>query len=293
MVFSGKISLGELLTAQIVAENINNAVKSLNFFQLRLNLPAAWRIFEIWDNDESSPVKQVTNINENDTILFEHVFFSYPQRPEITVLRNINFLIKRVMKIAIVGPNGSGKSSILKLLTGLYVPENGNISMFSKDIAIIEQDTFLFSDTFARNISCGDCTCSDRVIDAAKKAMIHDFIFSTKEGYASLCAAYGEQLSGGQRQRLSIARALYRNADIILLDEPTSALDWETSMAVIQTLTRIFANKTLIMITHAINLIKDFDRIYLMQNGEIINSGTHNELLCDESYRNLVQEDHQ
>jgi ABC-type multidrug transport system fused ATPase/permease subunit len=289
MVFGGTISLGELLTAQIVAGNINNAVRSLNFFQLRQNLPAAWRIFEIWDEDEPLPVQQITK-TDDDLVAFRHVTFSYPRRPEVTVLRDIDFSIKKGMKTAIVGPNGSGKSSVVKLLTGLYAPESGTVSLFSKNIAVIEQDTFLFSDTFARNISCGECAGDDRVVDAAGKAMIHDFICSTKEGYEGSCAAYGGQLSGGQRQRISIARAVYRNADIIILDELTSALDRETGTAVMKTLVKAFAGKTLIMITHALDLVQDFDRIYLMGNGELVNSGTHDELLRDELYRTLVTE---
>jgi ATP-binding cassette subfamily B protein len=291
MVFGGKLSLGKLLTAQIAAENITNAVKSLNFFQLRLNMPAAWRIFEIWDTDETPVTRQITGGDGHDLIVFDHVSFVYPGRPEITVLQDINFSIRRGMKIAIVGPNGSGKSSVVKLLAGLYAPENGVVSLFSKKIAFIEQDTFLFSDSFARNIACGDFSIDDKIIDAAKKAMIHDFIISTQEGYADSCAAYGGQLSGGQRQRISIARALYQDADIILLDEPTSALEGEAETALIKTLMEAFIGKTLIMITHALNLIQDFDRIYLMKNGEIVKSGTHKELLCDELYCALLQED--
>ncbi|MDR2073648.1 MAG: ABC transporter ATP-binding protein/permease [Spirochaetaceae bacterium] len=289
MVFGGKLSLGELLTAQLAAGNINNAVKSLNFFQLRLNMPAAWRVFEIWDTGETPEARQITG-GGHDAIVFDHVTFAYPGRPETKVLRDVNFSIRRGMKAAIVGPNGSGKSSVVKLLAGLYVPDEGAVSVFSKNIAFIEQDTFLFSGTFARNIACGEFSADDAVIDSAKKALIHDFIVSTGEGYAGDCAAGGGLLSGGQRQRVSIARALYRNADIILLDEPTSSLEKEAGAELVKTFIKVFSGRTLIMITHSLDLVQDFDCIYLMKNGELVKSGTHRELLGDERYRTLLQE---
>ncbi|MDR0731593.1 MAG: ABC transporter ATP-binding protein/permease [Treponema sp.] len=291
LVFAGKISPGELLTARIVAGNIDNAVKSLNFFQLRQVLPAAFRIFEIWDEDEAPAVGRLAEEDGEDAIVFDHVGFVYPRRPETEVLRNLSFSIRRGMKAAILGPNGSGKSSVLKLIAGLYAPTEGTVLVSGKRIAMIEQDTFLFSGTFSRNIACGEAVSGGRLTDAAKKAAIHDFIVSGKDGYAGEIS--GGALSGGQRQRLSIARALYRDAGIILLDEPTSALDRETETALMNTFREAFADKTVIMITHTPDLVRDFDRIYLMENGEIVDSGTHGELLRSGLYRALQERHHE
>jgi ABC-type multidrug transport system fused ATPase/permease subunit len=217
------------------------------------------------------------------------------------VLRDISLTIKAGQKAAIVGPNGSGKSSIFKIIAGLYEPNEGSVAVPAGEtagtgIASVEQDTFLFSGSFSGNISLGSPHVPDDpegkrvLIDAAKKAMIHDFIESTEKGYISDYGAQGARLSGGQRQRLSIARVLYRNPEVILLDEPASALDRETADDIMAAVKTAFSGKTIIMITHSISLIQDFDVIFLLDNGRIADSGSHEHLLRNTLYSRLVQE---
>lgn len=292
LVFGKMITIGDLLVAQLLSSNINSAITGLSFFQLRINLVSAFRIFELWDEEDRN---NRNIISQEDIISLSNVDFTYPQRADKIVLENINLKIEKNQKIAIVGPSGSGKSSIIKLLVGFYKPTNGKIICSFNKYAMIEQDTFLFADSFYHNIACGNEEFMEKRLDSlvtssAKSAEIHEFIFSTELGYESDCTAYGANLSEGQRQRISIARCLCKNADLILLDEPTSSLDHETEVVLFKKLIDVFHDKTIIMITHNVDLIKDFDYIYLIQNGQIIDSGKHNQLLKNDLYYKLLSE---
>jgi ABC-type multidrug transport system fused ATPase/permease subunit len=302
MVFAAKISIGDLLIAQLLSGHINAAVKGLNFFRLRMNLVSAFRIFELWDENDA-PTGACIQKSEADALTLSHVSFAYPQRPEAAVLKDITISVKRNQKAALAGPNGSGKSSIVKLIAGFYPPDEGAIFSFQTGdpaYSMIEQDTFIFEDTFFNNIACGNICflksgtdvsdLKELAVNSAKRAGIHDYIMSTEHGYDSVCAANGGNMSGGQRQRLAIARCLCRNADIVLLDEPTSALDHETEAEIMKNLNGAFFGKTVIMITHNINPVKDFDVIYLVNNGQIAGYGTHEELLENELYSGLLKE---
>jgi ATP-binding cassette subfamily B protein len=305
LVFRENISIGELLTAQLLSVHIGSAVRGLNFFQLRMNLASALRVLELWEADD---VVTGAHIHKNDdnAVRLGRVGFSYPQRPGAEVLHDINFAVKRGQKAALVGPSGGGKSTIVKLIAGFYRPDRGDISSFQTGghaYSMIEQDTFLFAGSFFDNIACANknfppegggteggekADLAEEVIRAAKRADIHDYIMSTEHGYDSNCAAHN--LSGGQRQRLSLARCLCRDAGIVLLDEPTSALDRETEASVMDSLNEALKGKTVIMVTHNIGLVKDFDIIYLVENGRIAGYGTHNELLQNGLYRSLLGE---
>jgi ABC-type multidrug transport system fused ATPase/permease subunit len=298
MVFWGKITIGELLIAQLLSANVGAAIQGLNFFQLRMNLVSALRVFELWDEKEAPGGGRILD-GEGNALALRHIDFTYPQRPGVKVLKDINMSVKPRQKAAIVGPSGSGKSSIIKLIAGFYPPDSGSIALSrgESNYAMIEQDTMLFSDTFYNNIACGNrdfysgANLEELVTESAKRASIHAFIAATDQGYNSSCTAYGANLSGGQRQRLSIARCLCRDADIILLDEPTSALDKENEAALMRNLTDVFKDKTVILITHNLKLVQDFDIIYLLLNGEIVASGGHGDLLKNELYCQLLQED--
>jgi ABC-type multidrug transport system fused ATPase/permease subunit len=302
MVFRGKITIGDLLVAQLLAGNISAAVKGLNFFQLRMGLASAFRVFELWDEKDAAGRECVSG--GEIVLALRNISFTYPQRPETVVLKDVTIVVKPNQKAAIVGPSGSGKSSIVKLLAGFYRPDRGTVSLFQNNagsLSMIEQDTVLFSDTFFNNIACGnpdflnfvnnEKSLEETVVNSAKKAAIHDFIISTEQGYKSNCSVHGANLSGGQRQRISIARCLCRNADIVLLDEPTSALDRENEAEVMKSLNDSFTGKTVIMITHNIDLIKDFDIIYLVSGGEVIDSGTYSHLLQNKHFCELAREE--
>ena len=303
MVFGGKITMGDLLTAQILSGNINGAVSSLNFFQIRLSLVSVQRILEVWDAPEIAtrllPSQEISAANDRPIFRMNNVSFAYPQRPEVMALQDVNLSIYRGQKIAIVGPSGSGKSSILKLMAAFYTPNKGKIESNITEYSLIEQDTFLFADTFFHNIACGDIQALltnreamlERVVNAADTAELDDFIESLPKAYQAYCAEHGKNLSGGQRQRFSIARCVCRDAELLLLDEPTASLDPATEQAVMRNLLSVFQNKTLLLVTHNLQLVESFDYIYVLKDGHVAESGTHKELMNRQGlYCRLLQE---
>ena len=303
MVFGGKITMGDLLTAQMLSGHISRAIASLNFFQIRLNIVSVQRLLEVWDAPEITAMPLLaTEISEaDDRPLFRmrNVSFAYPQRPEMMVLQDVNLTIYRGQKIAIVGPSGSGKSSILKLIAAFYTPNQGEIESNLTEYALIQQDTFLFADTFFHNIACGDIQALltneeamlKRVMNAANAAELDDFISLMPEAYQTHCAEHGKNLSGGQKQRFSIARCVCRNAELLLLDEPTASLDPTTERAVMKNLLSAFSHKTLLLVTHNLQLVESFDYIYVLENDCVAECGTHKELMNRQGlYCRLLQE---
>ncbi len=229
------------------------------------------------------------------TIAFNDVSFNYPTREGI--LTHLNFIIKEGETIAFVGTTGAGKSTIVKLLLRFYDPSSGNITLDDVDIktynlkclretvGFVSQDTFLVDGTVKENIAYGDLKASmDEIIEAAKIAEIHEFVSSLPEGYDTLVGERGQKLSGGQRQRISIARAILKNPPILILDEATSSVDNETEAAIQKSLEKIIVGRTTIIIAHRLSTIRKADRIFVLERGHIIESGTHDDLL---NLRNL------
>lgn len=277
MVFRRQISMGDLLAAQMLSGNVSRAVSSVNFFELRLHMASALRVFEILDCLEEKVT--VTETEEGPAVILEQVSFSYPGRREMMALRQVDLAVYEGEKVAVVGPSGSGKSSILKLIAGFYAPEKGTLYRRKGSWSMIGQDTFLFADTCYENIVCGDLSVGKETVErAAGEAELTDFIHSMPKGFQTLCKEQGRELSGGQRQRFSIARCLCRDPQLLLLDEPTSALDPETEAAVMENLLTAFKNKTLLLVTHNLSLVSGFDRIYVMEEGRVAEVGTHEEL---------------
>ena len=216
-------------------------------------------------------------------------------------LEDVSFNIKAGSKVAFVGGSGSGKSTILKLLLGLYEPEQGQITIGGKDAmtlskgslreisAYVPQDSFLFPESIGENITLQqEVTDLTRLEKACEQAGILDFVNSLPDGFDSVLAESSENISGGQRQRIAMARALYKDAPVILFDEATSALDPATESAIIDSLTKAAADKTVIMVTHRTKPIAMCDTIIVMDAGKIVDIGTHEELLkTNETYRNL------
>jgi ATP-binding cassette subfamily B protein len=230
------------------------------------------------------------------TIEFKNVSFTYDDT-HIKALQNISFTIHKGETLAILGKTGSGKSSILALISRLYDVTEGTIlvdgtaihevNLFDlrNSIGIVPQDAFLFSDTIKNNIKFGkENATDDEVIDAAKKAVVHDNIINFNLQYETILGERGITLSGGQKQRVSIARAIIKDAPILLLDDCLSAVDTETEETILNNLLEFCKNKTTIIVSHRVSSAKNADRIIILDEGKIIEQGTHNQLLNQNGY---------
>ncbi|MEA5602206.1 ABC transporter ATP-binding protein [Nostoc sp. UHCC 0252] len=221
---------------------------------------------------------------------FKEVTFSYKDRE--TVIKKLSLHIPQSQTIAIVGSTGSGKSTLVKLLLRFYDISSGKITIdgidiqdlnlhdLRRSIGLVSQDIFLFHGTIAENIAYGTFDANDeQIIKAAKIAEAHDFIMRLPQKYETIVGERGQKLSGGQRQRIAIARAVVKNPPILVLDEATSAVDNETEAAIQRSLEKITVNRTTIAIAHRLSTIRNADCIYVMEYGELVESGTHEELL--------------
>ena len=230
------------------------------------------------------------------TIAFENVSFTY-EDTNIQALNNISFSIEKGKTLAILGKTGSGKSTILTLISRLYDTTSGHILMDNKSIkevnlydlrnqiSVVPQDAFLFSDSIKNNIKFGNKNATDEeVIEAAKKAVVHENIITFNEQYETVLGERGITLSGGQKQRVSIARALIKNAPILLLDDCLSAVDTETEEAILNNLLAYCKDKTTIIVSHRVSSAKNADQIIILEEGKIIEQGTHNQLLDKNGY---------
>ncbi|MDA9722976.1 ABC transporter ATP-binding protein/permease [Candidatus Pelagibacter sp.] len=238
---------------------------------------------------------------DNGTINFKDVNFNYSSNLENKVLKNINLKINGGKMTALVGQSGSGKSTLLSLIPRIYDPKSGvleidsqnikNVNLFSlrKEISIVDQNVTLFDDTIFNNIKYAKPNSSDEEIyRAAERSMCLDFIEKFENKYNTMIGENGVKLSGGEKQRLSIARAFLKDSKIILLDEATSSLDSETEEKIQIALDKLTLNKTTVVIAHRLSTILNSDKIYLVENGYILDSGTHDELLKkSETYKNF------
>ncbi|MFD0864139.1 ABC transporter ATP-binding protein [Sungkyunkwania multivorans] len=229
-------------------------------------------------------------------IAFENVTFTYDDT-NITALKNLSFSVKRGETLAILGKTGAGKSTILQLISRLYDVTSGRILIDDKpittlnlyslrdSIGAVPQDAFLFSDSIKNNIKFGkeDAT-DDEVIAAAKDAVVHKNIIDFAKGYDTVLGERGITLSGGQKQRVSIARALIKDPNILLLDDCLSAVDTETEEQILNNLEKVSSNKTTLIVSHRISSAKNADKIIVLEDGEIIQQGTHNQLISTEGY---------
>ncbi|MBW4593417.1 MAG: ABC transporter ATP-binding protein/permease [Brasilonema angustatum HA4187-MV1] len=221
---------------------------------------------------------------------FKNVTFAYKDR--LPVVTNLSLQVPAGKTIAIVGSTGSGKSTLVKLLLRLYEVQSGTMTLDGIDIqqlnlqdlrrciGLVSQDVFLFHGTVAENIAYGSFEASDdQIMTAAKIAEAHEFVMQLPQGYETIVGERGQKLSGGQRQRIAIARAILKNPPILILDEATSAVDNETEAAIQRSLEHITVNRTTIAIAHRLSTIRNASRIYVMEYGQFVESGTHQELL--------------
>ncbi|XP_055307776.1 multidrug resistance protein homolog 65-like [Sitodiplosis mosellana] len=236
-----------------------------------------------------------SDLEKSNDIDFKEISFRYPMRPNISVFEDFNLNVAEGKTVALVGHSGSGKSTCIQLLQRLYEPQNGQICIGKNDIvkeitlndlrsrlSIVSQEPVLFNRTIAENIAYGDNTRDvdmQEVIEAAKVANVHNFVIQLPQGYETNVGSKATQLSGGQKQRIAIARALIRNPQILLLDEATSALDLHSEQIVQQALDLARSGRTCIVIAHRLSTIQNADLICVVQNGTVVESGTHLELL--------------
>lgn len=240
--------------------------------------------------------KTTKNTNIQGNIVFRNVTFTY-EDTKITALQNISFTVKKGETLAILGKTGSGKTTILSLITRMYDIKEGTITIdgqkideanlydLRNSIGIVPQDAFLFSDTIKNNIKFGKENATDEeVINAAKKATVHDNIMNFSKQYETVLGERGITLSGGQKQRVSIARAIIKNPQILLFDDCLSAVDTETEERILNNLTEISKNKTMIIVSHRVSSAKNADKIIIIEEGEIIQEGSHNQLINQKGY---------
>jgi subfamily B ATP-binding cassette protein MsbA len=231
-------------------------------------------------------------------IEFKNVSFAYDKE---FVLRNINLKVEKGKTIALVGQSGGGKSTLADLVPRFYDPSEGEVCIdgisltdyeiesLRKQMGVVTQESILFNDTIFNNIAFGMAEASQEAVEqAARIANAHDFIMQTENGYQTFIGERGSKLSGGQRQRLSIARAVLKNPPILILDEATSALDSESEKLVQEALFNLMKNRTSIVIAHRLSTIQHADEIIVIQNGQIMERGTHDQLSRQDGvYRKL------
>ncbi|GAA0866474.1 peptidase domain-containing ABC transporter [Paraclostridium tenue] len=294
-VLSGNISFGELLTFNALLAYFLDPIENIINLQptVQTALVAAERLSEILDLELEKSEKEDKKINPNSlkgNIEFKDVDFRYGTRH--LILKNINMTIKKGERIALVGESGSGKTTLAKLLLNFYQCEKGeilvndynlldiNVESLRDKIAYISQETFLFNGTILENLMLGNTYLTyEEVIDACQKAQIHDFINSLPLRYNTLVEENGSNFSGGQKQRLSIARAILRKPEILIMDEATSNLDSITEKAIERTIHKFSEGMTTIIIAHRLSTIMRCDNIYILEKGEIKEKGSHKELL--------------
>lgn len=291
LLLGGELSILVFVLFLVVGSRVFDPLTSAltNFTEFRYFSIAGGRILSLMNEPEMKGEQQSPAAGD---IRFEHVSFAYQDKE---VLHDINITLPKNSLTALVGPSGSGKSTVMKLCARFYDPQKGciffngvpmneiNPESLMSHISMVFQDVYLFQDTIRNNIRFGKTDATEEeIIAAAKKACCHDFIMQLPKGYDTLVGEGGCTLSGGEKQRISIARAMLKDAQIILLDEATASLDPENEVEVQKAIDSLIKGRTVIAIAHRLKTIKDADRIIVLEDGRIKEEGTHDELIRKE-----------
>ena len=302
------MSSGELTVARFILALILGGLFSSSFAKL-----ATFQHFRIVYGQSLAKVQSITEVQTKETadkktdttqtdVCFEHVTFSYPNK-EDNALKDVCLQFPKGSHTAIVGESGSGKTTLASLMMGFWQPQTGTIRLGGENImefserniadyfSMVQQEVFLFNTTIRDNIRIGRPTATQKEVEmAAERARIHDFIMGLPNGYDTLAGEAGVKFSGGEKQRISIARMLLKDSPIVILDEATAALDGENEKLIQEALDELQRNKTVITIAHRLNTIQDMERIVVMDKGQVVSKGTHQELMKDCSlYRNMTE----
>ena len=297
LVLEGQLTLGMLIAFRIISGNVTGPLLQLSslyqgFQKVQVSME---RLSDILDQNpelaREDDIDQIVMPSIKGNIRFEDVKFRFGSRGPFQVDR-VSLSIEAGSFVGIVGQSGSGKSTLTKLLPRLYEPEAGRIfvddydigkvdlSSLRRQIGIVPQDSLLFEGTIAENIALNDPQATtETIIEAAKLACAHEFIMSLGKGYATRLSEKGSNLSGGQRQRIAIARTILSNPQLLVMDEATSALDYSTERQLCLNLQQWAEGRTVLFITHRLSSIKSSDKILVMNAGELVEEGTHDQLM--------------
>lgn len=293
MAFKGDISFGNILAIFGLQGGVSNMFSNMGSIMNDLQgaCSGAERVFEILDEKEENTEcgSHIIEKNGDSAISISNLSFSYDERD---TLSNINIDVKKGEYIAVIGKSGSGKSTLAKLLLGFYSAESGNIKLFGNSsrelsmnewrsmISYVSQNPILFDGSVRENILYARQNATEKmIIEAAQKAGAHELIMGLEGGYDYHVGENGSNLSGGQKQRIALARAILKDAEIIIIDEGTSALDKDSEAIVQSSINSLKGKWTIIQIIHNLDMIKEADKIYVIEDGKIVNSGKPNEIL--------------
>jgi subfamily B ATP-binding cassette protein HlyB/CyaB len=295
LVIDGELTVGELIAFNMMAGRVAQPVLRLaqlwqDFQQARISIARLGDILNAAPEPQMGAARAALPAMRGD-IAFEHVTFRY-RLDGPAVLHDVSLVIPAGQTVGVVGPSGSGKSTLAKLVQRFYVPESGRVLVDGADLAMVDvawlrrqvgvvlQENVLFNRSVRDNIALADPAMSiERVIAAARRAGAHDFILELPQGYDTVIGERGSTVSGGQRQRIAIARALVAEPRILIFDEATSALDYESERVVQESMSRIAAGRTVLIIAHRLSTVRRADRIITIEKGRIVEDGSHDELI--------------
>ena len=299
-VYANKMSVGEFMAFLTAIGLVFQPARGLGIIYTKMQdaMAASQRVFDILDRESAIKDGRLT-LKSIEQIEYRNVVLDYGEK---RALDEISFSVRKPCRLALVGDSGGGKSSVINLLLRLYDASEGEVLINDKDIknytitslrehiAVVSQRVYIFNDSLAYNVAFNDDFNEARVIQALKKAHAYEFVTQMKDGIYTVMQEFGSNLSGGQRQRIALARALYKNASVLVLDEATSALDNESEAEVLKIIEEEAKEKIVITIAHRLQSVEDYDELLLLRDGKIIQRGTHLELLASsEVYKKLYE----